>query len=154
MVELVHRTNYWGKYIDATNMDDEVNFDAIWVQCVYDGHRTCCPNFGARRVGVTENDLVNEHNGWWSLFRVSSTWGRSPGHYFRKFVLIPQGTHGYGKRGCAQRGWEYEGEVVASNARDQLVNLLSCYLDDQEDFTHVHIGIMMDQLYAGQGHSA
>ena len=34
--------------------------------------------------------------------------------------MIPQGTYGYGKRGCAQRGWTYVGEVRAGGANAQL----------------------------------
>ena len=115
-LRLVHRTNYWGQYIDATDMDDDVSFDAIWVQAMIDGDPCCCHGFGQRGVAVNNQDLADEYNGWWSLFFVNGREGRSVRHYFYKFVLIPQGTHGYGKRGCAQRGWSFVGEVAAGSA--------------------------------------
>ena len=31
-MRLVHCTNYWGEHINGTDNDDEVSFDAIWVQ--------------------------------------------------------------------------------------------------------------------------
>lgn len=154
-MRLVHRTNYWGKWIDPTDVDDEVHFDAIWVQAMIDGDSCCCHGFGRRGVAVNDQDLVDEFDGWWwSLFNVSGEQGRSSGHYFYKFVLIPQGTHGYGKRGCSQRGWGYVGEVHAQSALQGLDDRLRVYDEDQTgDFNHVHIGIMMDSLYAGQGNS-
>ena len=150
--QLSHRTNYWGAHIDATDNDDEVDFAAVWVQALED-NRSCCPGFGRRRVRVENQDL-SEHAEWWWLFRVSARYGRSDGHYFMKFVLIPQGEPGYGKRGCAQRGWSLDGEVSSDNALAGLQQLVEHYFDDDEgDFIHVHIGIKMDGVYAGQGNS-
>ena len=157
-LRLVHRTNYWGQWIDSTDLDPDVNFDAIWVQAMIDGESCCCHGFGRRGVAVSNQDLEDEcppfAQGWWSLFQVSGTHGHSAGHYFYKFVLIPQGTHGYGKRGCAQRGWTYVGEAHSQSACDHLDSILRSYYHDQSgDFNHVHIGIKMDTLYAGQGNS-
>ena len=153
-MRLVHRTNYWGEWISSSDMDDDVPFDAIWVQAMLDGCACCCHGFGRRGVAVRDEDLVDEFNGWWSLFKVSGEWGRTPGHFFHKYVLIPQGTHGFGKRGCAQRGWTYAGEIQAGRACERLDELLEYTIDDQtDDFNHVHIGIMMDSLYAGKGNS-
>ena len=153
-LRLVHRTNYWGQYIDASDVDDDVNFDAIWVQAMIDGKPCCCRGFGERGVAVNNQDISDEHSDWWSLFFVNGRRGRSEAHYFHKFVLIPQGTHGYGKRGCADRGWRFEGQVFAARACEDLDDLLrSFFYDDTDDVNHVHIGIMMDQLYAGTGNS-
>ena len=71
-------------------------------------------------------------------------------------MLIPQGTHGFGKRGCENRGWQYKGQVHASNATESLEYLVGSILEDDydDDFNHVHIGIMFDGLlYAGKGSS-
>ena len=157
-MRLVHCTDYWGEHINGTNNDDEVGFDAIWVQARLDHHQgCCCPGFGRRRVLIRDDDINGEHSGWWSLFSVSCAEGRSPGHYFWKYVLIPQGTYGYGKRGCAGLGWTYIGEVHSSCATAQLEDLIGDRLDEQYDydFNHVHIGIMCDgTMYAGKGNSA
>ena len=153
-LRLIHRTNYWGQRIDANDGDDDVNFDAIWVQAMIDGKRCCCPGFGERRVAVDNQDISDEHSSWWSLFLVNGRRGRSEAHYFYKFVLIPQGTHGYGKRGCADRGWRFQGQVLADRACEDLDDLLRSFFDDASgDVNHVHIGIMMDQLCAGKGNS-
>ena len=154
-MDLVHRTNYWGSHINATDNDDEVPFEAIWVQATRNG-RCCCPGFGQRRVLVTDDDISDEFQGWWSLFLVSQQRGHSYGHFFLKYVLIPQGTHGFGKRGCENRGWQYKGQVHASNATESLEYLVGSILEDDydDDFNHVHIGIMFDGLlYAGKGSS-
>ncbi|CAB9512712.1 expressed unknown protein [Seminavis robusta] len=149
-MQLVHRTNYWGKYIDSSNTDDEVDFDAIWAMALNDGDWHCCPGFGRRWVEVVNSDFRDEYDGWWSVFLVSERRGHSDGHYFYKFVAIPQGTYSYGKKGCQQRGWSYQGEFEADNARDQLESILDYWLNlDDDDFIHIHIGIWMDQLYTG-----
>ena len=155
-LRLVHRTNYWGQYIDPSDTDEDVHFDAIWVQAMIDGDQCCCRGFGRRGVAVSDEDLTDEYDGWWSLFYVTGRYGRSDDHFFYKFVLIPQGTYGYGKRGCAQRGWRYEGEVHSSSACDGLDKILryDYFYDQSNDIIHAHIGIMMDRpLLAGHGNS-
>lgn len=153
-MELVHLTNYWGQYIDPTDNDHDVDFVAIWVQCTQGG-RPCCPGYGRRRVLVDDDDLLNVHSGYWSLFLVKQNRGDSNGHYFYKLVLIPQGTYGYGKKGCKERGWTYWGEVPAEDATNELYDLVCGYMhDDTRDFNHIHIGIWWSgRLYAGTGHS-
>ena len=159
-MRLVHCTNYWGEHINGTDNDDEVSFDAIWVQARLDHQGCCCPGFGRRRVLIRDYDINGEHSGWWSLFSVSCAEGRSQGHYFWKYVLIPLGTYGYGKRGCAGLGWTYIGEVYSSCATAQLEGLIGDRLDAKSTITtsiknHVHIGIMCDgTMYAGKGNSA
>ena len=148
-MKLIHRTNYWGTWIDSSDMDDDVPFDAIWTQAVLDHQGSCCYGFGRRAVHVVNSDFVDEDNGWWHVFKVNQQSGRTPGHYFYKFVALPQGTYGYGKRGCAARGWDWEGEFVASNALDGMESVLSRYLwMDDDDFNHVHVGVKMERLYA------
>ena len=154
-MQLVHRTRYWGQHIDGTDNDEEVPFHAIWVQTTRQG-RCCCPGFGERRVHVEDSDIAEEAQGWWSLFLVSTERGHSPGHYFWKYVLIPQDTYGFGKKGCARRGWRYIGEVHSNSATAQLENLVGDKLEDDydNDFNHVHIGIKFDGLlFAGKGNS-
>ena len=85
-MDLVHRTNYWGSHINATDNDDEV---PLWVQATRNG-RCCCPGFGQRRVLVTDDDISDDFQGWWSLFLVSQQRGHSYGHFFLKYVLIPR----------------------------------------------------------------
>ena len=154
-MRLSHRTRYWGQYIDAADNDDEVNAELIWCQATRDYARDCCPGFGPRSVHVSESDLSDHHQGWWSLFRVSQRIGDyNSGHRFWKFILVPQGEHGYGKKGCQRRGWSYEGELFTNgNALSKLEDLLDCYFEDSEYREHVHVGIMMDMLYAGKGNS-
>ena len=115
-MKLIHRTNYWGEWIDASGMDDEVPFDVIWTQAVSNHSSGCCHGFGRRPVAVVNSDFVDEDLEWWHVFRVSNQYGRTDGHYFYKFVALPQGTYGYGKRGCAALGWTWEGEFNANVA--------------------------------------
>ena len=155
-MQLVHRTNYWGQEIGGTDNDAEVPFDAIWVQATRYG-QCCCPGFGRRSVLVTNEDIQDEFQGWWSLFLVSEIRGHTADHYFWKYALIPQGTYGFGKRGCADRGWTYVGAVHSNNATAQIEHLVGDRLDESldDDFNHVHIGVKFDGLlYAGKGNSA
>ena len=149
-MKLIHRTNYWGSYINSSCMDDEVDFDAIWAQAVGDYDGPCCPGFGRRSVEVVNSDFSSEHNGWWSVFEVSSQRGYSSSHYFYKFAVIPQGIPHYGKKSCTQsRGWTYKGEFRSWNALEELENILEYYLElDDDDINHVHVGIYMDGLSA------
>ena len=123
-MKLIHRTNYWGEWIDASGMDDEVPFDVIWTQAVSNHSSGCCHGFGRRPVAVVNSDFVDEDPEWWHVFRVSNQYGRTDGHYFYKFVALPQGTYGYGKRGCAALGWRWVGEFHAKNALDGLEDVL------------------------------
>ena len=152
-MKLYHRTNYWGQYVNSSNTDSEVPFDVVWCQAVedYDG----CPNpkdchgFGRRVVGVEDSDFESEDPDHGHAFKVGQQRGRRQGHYFFKFAALPQGTYGYGKRGCAALGWRWEGEFHASQALDGIENVLDSYLNmDDDDINHVHIGVKMDSLYA------
>ena len=96
-----------------------------------------------------DSDFVSEDDSWWHVFKVNGQRGRNPGHYFHKFAALPQGTYGYGKRGCAALGWTWEGEFHASNALDGMEQVLDSYLNmDDDDFNHVHVGVKMERLYA------
>lgn len=71
-MRLVHRANYWGETITSSNRDDEVDMDVIWVQLTSKQRgRGCCQGFGIRRVGISKDDLLEYHNGYWNLFYVS-----------------------------------------------------------------------------------
>ena len=73
----------------------------------------------------------------------------SEDHYFHKVVVIPQGTYGYGKRGCTSRGWKFEGSISPSTALEVLAQVLYKYLNmDDDDFNLVHVGLMMVRLSA------
>ena len=63
-MRLIHCTNYWGEYIDGTDNDDEVSFDAVWVQARLDHQGCCCPGFGRRRAAIVDDDLAGEHAGY------------------------------------------------------------------------------------------
>jgi len=150
-MKLIHRTNYWGQWIDAFDMDDEVPFNVIWTQAVSDRSSGCCQGFGRRGVLVDDSDFDSESPAWWHVFQVSSQYGRTDGHFFYKFVALPQGTYGYGKRGCAALGWSWVGEFHARNAIESLEEVLEDYLEEynqSRDFHHVHLGIKMERLYA------
>lgn len=150
-MKLIHRTNYWGQWIDTSDMDNDVPFDVIWTQAVGDHSTGCCRGFGVRQVAVVNSDFEREDPGWWHVFKVSNQYGRSDGHYFYKFVALPQGTYGFGKRGCASLGWSWEGEFLAGNAMSELEEVLAEYLEESNqtsDFHHVHLGVKMEQVYA------
>ena len=150
-MKLIHRTNYWGQWIDSSDTDSEVPFDVIWAQAVSDHSRGCCHGFGKRVVDILNSDFVDEDPEWWHVFQVSSQYGRTDGHFFYKLVTLPQGTYGYGKRGCAALGWSWVGEFCAGSALDGLEDALEPYLEEynqSSDFHHVHLGIKMEKLYA------
>lgn len=157
-MKLVHRTNYWGDTINWNDRDDEVDMEAIWVQFYRrKKDQPCCPGFGIRRVGVTVENLAGKAS-IWTLFFVSGTEGtRNSDHYFNKLVLIPQGTKGYGREICKKKwGWKYKGLWDASDddAKADLKELLDEYhTNDDHEVCHVHIGIHMETLDAGRGHS-
>jgi hypothetical protein len=106
-------------------------------------------------VAVVNSDFVEEDPEWWHVFQVSSGYGRTEGHFFYKFVTLPQGTYGYGKRGCAALGWNWVGEFHAGNALEVWMALTMSVLEDfleeynqSIDFHHVHLGVNSEQLYA------
>ena len=151
VMKLIHRTNYWGKWIDASDNDGEVPFDVIWTQAVSEHSSGCCHGFGRRAVEVINSDFVEEDPEWWHVFRVSSQYGRNEANYFYKLVTLPQGTYGYGKRGCAALGWSWVGEFQAGNALHDLEDVLQDYLEEynqSREIHHVHLGVKMEQLYA------
>ena len=150
-MKLIHRTNYWGQWIDPSDTDSEVPFDVIWAQAVSDHSSGCCRGFGTRAVDVLNSDFVDEDPEWWHVFLVSSQRGRTDSHFFYKLVTLPQGTYGYGRRGCAALGWSWVGEFCAGSALERLANALEPYLEEynrSSDFHHVHLGIKMEKLYA------
>mmetsp|Transcript_29522 Transcript_29522/g.48716 ORF Transcript_29522/g.48716 Transcript_29522/m.48716 type:complete len:159 (+) Transcript_29522:96-572(+) len=157
-MRLIHRTNYWGDTISWSNRDAEVDMDAIWVQVARRRKdRSCCPGFGKRLVRVTIDKLTSSHNGWWDLFSVSGTEGRNSDHYFKKLVLIPQGTKTFDEERCIKvHGWELEGRWDASiqSAEEDLQDLLEEHLtQDGYTKTHAHVGIYMESCFAGKGNS-
>lgn len=156
-MKLIHRTNYWGEYIDASDRDRDVSFNAIWVQAVGENWG-CCRGFGRRCVVVQNNDFTKEHDGLWNIFLISEQSGSNEGHYFYKFVALPKNTYGYGKKNCAKLKWQWVGEFNAYTARENLDDVLEDYLDENKDdsdddvFYHVHIGIKMNgKLHAPKG---
>ena len=64
LMKLIHRTNYWGTWIDSSDLDDDVPFDVIWTQAVRDNDGPCCHGFGRRSVQVTNSDFVDDCNDW------------------------------------------------------------------------------------------
>ncbi len=60
-MELVHRTNYWGKYINVRDSDDnKVPFTDIWTQVMNDIEPSCFRNFGRRGVQVVNYDFEED----------------------------------------------------------------------------------------------
>ena len=114
-------------------------------------------------MGVVLDDLVRCHDGRWSLYFVSGTKGdKRKGnegalHFFQKLLMIPVGATGYGKARCKALGWDLVGHWNASNDTRRLPRLRSLLkgyeTEDGYDRTHVHIGIHMEALSAGQGNN-
>lgn len=155
---LVHRTDYWGRHIDARHSHDhEVRIKVIWTQAMDDDETYgCCRGFGRRVVRVTDYDFEEEYSGEWKLYKVSETEGRNPAHYFFKFFLVPSSTIHYGSHSWVKehREWEYEGSIHSSSALDDLQHLLSDYLygdgvgSRHANRYHVHVAIKMRSLDA------
>ena len=93
------------------------------------------------------------YSGAWRLYLVNEHEGNNPDHYFYKFVAIPTGCRGNGKRSCLKRGWEHVGDFNADTASQDLEDHLSSYKDGihcygNYEVYHVHIGLMMSELSA------
>ena len=105
---------------------------------------------------MEDQDFASESYGLWRLYLVDEEEGENPDHYFYKFVAIPAGCGGNGKRSCLRRGWEHIGDFSAVSATNELEDLLSEYKDGelccncyhQHRVYHVHIGLMMSELSA------
>jgi len=157
-MKLLHLTNYWGSTIDPNNspQDDDVDMDVIWTQALeYEHDRPCCPGFGRRIVRVEDQDLVQWDQNNWTLWFVSGTWGNSDGHYFYKFVLIPNGCYGKGKRTMRARGWQELSTLRFGYDADMtsLEDVLMPYWSNTGgniSHPHVHVGIytMNQDLWA------
>lgn len=141
---LEHRTNYWGTEIDARPSDKELgDLPVIWVQ-LCDRFQGCCPGFGERCVHIR-----NKHFGSarYTVYLVSEKEGRTPDHYFCKFVAIPEGKHGWGKRNCLDLGWSVVGKIEGDKARGDLKQLLWPYKEDSDyEVTHLHVGLAIDLI--------
>ena len=126
-ISLIHRTFYWGRDIEASRRDRDIDFPAIWTQLSFK-RGGCCRGFGVRWVCVDDEDLLEVHDGEWNIFLVEELNGRNEEHYFYKFVLIPHGANGYGKKTCRKKyGWKFAGAVEADDAVRGLQKLLKPY---------------------------
>jgi len=158
-MRLLHRTDWWGDTINWRQVPaDEVDIKVIWTHALMKQRSpSCCPKFGERRVGVTLEDFTLCHDGRWSLYFVSGTEGENEDHFFQKLLLIPVGTPGYGKANCKTLGWTLVGFWNASNdtkSLSKLHDLLKPYeTEDDHERCHLHIGIHMEELAAGEGHN-
>ena len=145
-MRLVHRTNFWGRRIDPNDsrQDNEINMDLIWVQALEDDDDPpCCHGFGKRTVDISRNRIfVDWDRGDWILWKVSAVPGRDQSHWFFKFLLIPKGCYGKGKKTLQRRGYA---QIAVLNPRDMLKKLAKAlqpyWQGDTGAFNHVHIGI-------------
>mmetsp|Transcript_27080 Transcript_27080/g.81182 ORF Transcript_27080/g.81182 Transcript_27080/m.81182 type:complete len:201 (-) Transcript_27080:244-846(-) len=153
-MRLTHRTNFWGRFIEPSHADadDEVNREAIWVQALCDDEYDCCPGFGRRRVGVEEGDFQQWSDGDWSLYFVSSEWGRTEGHRFWKLALVPDDEHHDWNTGY----WEHVATLDPGQFMlDELEYRLRPYWSCGDSRNHVHNAICTagQDLCAGHGHT-
>jgi len=149
-MKLVHRTNYWGREIIPCNsrQDSEIDMDLIWVQALEeDDEPPCCRGFGERSVTVDEQDFYHWDDDDWMLWLVSETRGRSESHYFYKFLLLPKGCRGKGKKSLLRRGFTHVADLDSRYLIHRLKSALDGYWqDNSDDINHVHIGVYtMDQ---------
>lgn len=154
-MDLYHRTNELSYPVCATDIDDEIDFRAIWTQFAY-REGGCCHGFGVSKIRVIEDDFVSEHDGYWRIFLVSQRHGHNYDHFFYKFAAIPEGTWGQGLRSASSKGWTHVGDINARNAIQDLRSLLKPYQSGEMYYDsdygivyHIHIALMMDVLYPG-----
>jgi len=144
-MKLIHRTNYWGREIIPcdSRQDPDIGIDLIWVQALEeDDEPPCCRGFGKRSVAVIQQDFRHWHKGDWVLWEVSGTRGRDECHYFYKFVLVPKGCRGKGRKSLLRRGFTHVADLNSKSLFYQLASALRTYWqDDSDDFNHVHIGV-------------
>ena len=102
-------------------------------------------------------DLRDYHKGKWCLYYVSGTPGHEYDHFFHKFALLPSGTHGFGKRSCAGKGWDHAGDFPIEDALDgewsELESTLRSYLEEDGTKEHIHLAIYIDEIHAPPGNS-
>ena len=144
-MKLVHRTNYWGREIIPNNsrQDFEIDMALIWVQALEEVYEPpCCRGFGERSVLVVRQDFYSWHKGDWVLWKVSSTRGLNESHYFYKFLLVPKGCYGKGRKSLLRRGFTHVADLNFAHSLHQLKSALRTYWqDDSDDLNHVHIGV-------------
>ena len=150
---LVHLTNYWGTDVDPDHgrVDREVGFHCLWCQALATRNdNRICFSFGLRAVEVSETDLHGFDQGKWNLWKVSGRRGsKGDGHYFWKFVLIPQGIPGKGKANLQAKGWElltdYGIDISNADLLNELTQIIDEYWnDDSNVVNHVHIGVFLN----------
>ena len=148
MVEIVHRTNYWGDRIEFRSYVQ--NEPCLWFQAS-NFEYGCCRRFGRRVVPLDETDFQRWGVRRWKLWLIEINAGINPEHFFHKMVLIPFGTPGLGRPSCEGQGWKYLSTIHNEPMRE-LEQFLSTYLGkvknediqngNETNKNHLHFGIM------------
>ncbi|KAA8497294.1 hypothetical protein FVE85_1023 [Porphyridium purpureum] len=145
---LVHRTNYRGRYVTSRRRDADLR-GAIWCQATK-GSAGCCLSFGAWRWHVPANVLREYCDDEWFVWMIDLHDGRNPYHYFCKFALVPSKmtAQGHSVVECLEKGWVIVGKVDASSPDmyATLWKLVETYRDRPGCKTHLHVGVVMDEI--------
>ena len=159
-MELVHRTNYWGAWLEGRDTDDETGgLQLLWCQAVAAGAPPCCRGFGARSVWLSADTLRDVHDGEWDLWRVSCAEGRSADHLFTKYVLAPSHADlAEWNDDCEDpsEDWWFEGSGRFRSGLGILQAVLQGRLHRRDyAVAHCHVGVLLEEpLFVGRAHRA
>eukprot|EP01084_Bolivina_argentea_P034534 63943_1 len=144
-MRLLHLTNYRGHKIvpNKSIKDEDTDLELIWVQAVPGYDDECCPGFGDEIVNISQKVFKHWDRDEWVLWKVAEHRGKNPDHYFYKFILVPKGYAGLGKKTLLNKGWK---DMLTIDPNNEFYSQLEAHLsqywyDNSDDTNHVHIGI-------------
>jgi hypothetical protein len=161
MLELVFRSNFWGKTLNGSNHHAGKNSPECLqkmrhfkAQLDFDDMRStgCCAHLGKRVVEMNESHFLDCHRDQWDLYRYINLTNKGHHYVYHNFILVPQNHATSTQLKATQHlhKWEYLGECRASTMRLDIEHFLLANLSqrfhDQWKQHHLHIDIFMDQL--------
>eukprot|EP00934_Nitzschia_sp_Nitz4_P002957 Nitzschia sp. Nitz4//scaffold20_size174350//67737//69092//NITZ4_002096-RA/size174350-processed-gene-0.21-mRNA-1//1//CDS//3329541791//2947//frame0 len=158
-MKLVVRSPYWGRILKGKtrrNYDhgSAQTYRVITCQAVLQAtegqYWGCCPHHGKRVLELKEVHFQDAFSGDWDLYMIGST--VAPTYVVHAYFLLPktQTTIDVDYKVSSQ-GWTYVGTANSSVVRMDLEAMLESTLNQNEGigfrFHHVHLEILMDQVY-------
>jgi hypothetical protein len=161
MLQLVTRTNFWGKTLKGFNnhagkhgpkclrkkrhLTAQLDFDNM--------HSTgCCAHFGERVVEIHESHFLECDRDQWDLYSYTKIFNKDHRNVYHNFILVPQNHTARAELKATQHlhKWEFLGECRASTMTLDIEYFLSANLfqriHEQRKLHHFLIDIYMDQL--------
>jgi hypothetical protein len=161
MLQLVFRSNFWGKTLNGSNHHAIKNCPECLrkmrhfkAQLDFDDLRStgCCAHFGKRVVEINESHFLDCHRDQWDLYSYIELSNKGHHCVYHQFILVPQNHAANAQLKATQHlhKWQYLGECRASTMRLDIEFFLNANLSqrlhEQWKQHHFHIDIFMDQL--------